>query len=312
MATKHALKVLVTGATGRQGGAVARILRERGHGVRALTRSPGGERALALARAGIEIVGGDLEVVASLDSALFGVDAVFAVATPSEAGPAGETRQAIHLVNAAKASSDVKHFVYSSVASADRATGIPHFESKARVEEHLRASELPHTILAPVFFMENFTAPYLSRGLADGVLRMALRPRRKLQQVSVHDVARFAVFALEHRDRLLGRRLELAADNLDGEETAAILGEAIGAPIRYVEEPLDELRARSADMASMFDYLDKVGYRADPAALRREYSYIGWQGTRAWAAGVDWSDVLAPPRRVRASASDDVGRGAAT
>lgn len=149
--------VLVTGATGKQGGAAARHLLAAGFGVRALTRDPEGPKARALADGGAEVVGGDLDAPDSLGRALEGVYGVFSVQNPFEHGTGGEVRQGIALADAAMATG-VKHFVYSSVASAHRRTGIPHFDSKFEVEEHLRRTGLAHTILRPTYFMENWDA----------------------------------------------------------------------------------------------------------------------------------------------------------
>ena len=142
--------ILVTGATGQQGGAVARELLERGFGVRALTRDPEKPVARELAERGAEVVRGDLDDRPSLERALEGVHGVFSVQQFFEAGYEGEVRQGSGLAEAAKAA-DVSHLVYSSVGSAHRDTGLPHFESKWEVEE----SGVGYTILRPVFFMQN-------------------------------------------------------------------------------------------------------------------------------------------------------------
>ena len=153
------LNVLVTGATGKQGGHLVRELLARGHSVRALTRKPESPAAAALAERGVTIVTGDFEDQGSLERAARGVDTVFAMSTPFESGEKTETREGINIVRAASAVG-VSHLVYSSVAGADRATGIPHFDSKFEVEKEIRRSGVPFTIVAPVFFMENFLADW--------------------------------------------------------------------------------------------------------------------------------------------------------
>ena len=119
------LNVLVTGATGKQGGHLVRELLAHGHSVRALTRKPESAGAGALAARGVTIVGGDFADQGSLERAARGVDTVFAMSTPFEGGETKETREGINLLRAASAVG-VSHLVYSSVAGADRATGIPH------------------------------------------------------------------------------------------------------------------------------------------------------------------------------------------
>jgi uncharacterized protein YbjT (DUF2867 family) len=149
--------VLVTGATGQQGGAVARRLLKRGHRVRALTRDPAGAKARSVAELGAEVVAGDLTDPDAVGDALHGVDAVFLVTTPFESSPGEETRQGVTAAErAAKAGVRV---VYSSVANADTGTGIPHFDSKAAVERRLAELGGPYSIIAPVSFLENYSSP---------------------------------------------------------------------------------------------------------------------------------------------------------
>ncbi|MEJ7608553.1 MAG: NmrA/HSCARG family protein [Bryobacteraceae bacterium] len=148
--------ILVTGATGTQGGAVVRHLREKGFAVRALTRHPEKPEARALInQTGVEVARGDYDDKPSLLRALEEVYGVFAVQTPSESGVEAEVRQGVALIDAAH-SSEISHFIYSSVGSADQNTGIPHFDSKWKIEEHLRGTGMPYTIVRPVYFMENW------------------------------------------------------------------------------------------------------------------------------------------------------------
>src|SRR5437899_12778936 len=159
------LTVLVTGATGKQGGHLVRELLARGHAIRALTRKPESAGAAALAARGVTIVTGDFEDQGSLERAARGVDTVFAMSTPFERGATTETREGINVVRAAS-TVGVSHLVYSSVAGADRATGIPHFDSKFEVESETRRSGRPVTLVAPVFVMENFHADWSVAGNA--------------------------------------------------------------------------------------------------------------------------------------------------
>src|SRR6267142_6760974 len=168
--------ILVTGATGQQGGAVARELLARKHTVRAMTRNPESDAAQALARQGAEVVKGDLNDAASLRRALQGAWGVFAVQNTWEAGVEGEEVQGKRIAELAR-KAGVQHYVYTSVGSAHRRTGIPHFENKARIEETVRGLGFPsYTILRPVFFMENWTSPSFNPSLQEGKLAIAIRP----------------------------------------------------------------------------------------------------------------------------------------
>lgn len=283
-------KILITGATGVQGGALARTLfgLGRGRAVRALTRRPDAAAARALADAGAEVVAGDLLDRPSLDRALAGVDAVFAVGTPYESGPDAEIRQGVTLVDAARAAG-VGHFVYSSVGGADRRTGIPHFESKRRVEEHLSESGLPYTIVAPVFFMENAFSPWALPALKSGAVARALPAGRKLQQVAIGDLAELSAAVLSRRAEHLGKRLDVASDEQTGRDEVAILARVLGRDVAYQEIPIAQLRARSEDLALMFEWFDRVGYSADVPALRAGYPEVSWHTFESWARAQDWA-----------------------
>src|SRR5271170_4798334 len=147
------LTVVVAGATGKQGGAVVRSLLERGHKVRAITRKTDSEKAKELANAGVTVVRGSLEDTAALTKALVGATSLFAMTTPFEGGTQAETRQGISAADAAKAAG--VHLVFTSVGSANRKTGVPHFDSKYEVEKHIAKIGLRATVLAPVYFREN-------------------------------------------------------------------------------------------------------------------------------------------------------------
>src|SRR6266853_5500739 len=129
------LAVVVTGATGNQGGAVVKNLLERGHEVRAVTRSTESAKARELANAGVTLVRASLEDTAALTKALEGATSLFAMTTPFEGGTQAETRQGISAADAAKAAG--VHLVFTSVGSANRQTGVPHFDSKYEVERHI-------------------------------------------------------------------------------------------------------------------------------------------------------------------------------
>src|SRR5258706_4133928 len=147
--------ILITGVTGNQGGAVAQALQGAGFNLRGLTRMPDGERAVALARHGVDVVKGDFDDEVTLRGALAGAWAVFGVQNTAEAGVEREEAQGKRLATLAR-EAGVEHYVYASVGSAHKRTGIPHFDNKWRIEETVRSLHFPsHVILRPVFFMEN-------------------------------------------------------------------------------------------------------------------------------------------------------------
>src|SRR6266545_3757622 len=201
--------ILITGVTGNQGGAVAQALQGSGFRLRGLTRKPESERAAALARHGVDVVKGDLDDEATLRQALAGAWGVFGVQNSWEAGVEREEVQGKRLATLAR-EAGVQHFVYTSVGSAHKKTGIPHFENKWRIEETVRGLEFPsHVILRPVFFMENLLEPFM---LSGDTLSMGLDPQTKLQMIAVDDIGWFGARAFTEAASLNGRELDLAGD----------------------------------------------------------------------------------------------------
>ena len=283
MATQS-MTVLVTGATGQQGGAVAKALLAKGQKIRVMTRNP--EKAAALAKAGAEVVQGDLTNQAILQMALRGVHGVFAMSTPFEAGMDAEVRQGIMMADAAK-QAGIAHYVYTSVGSAHRNTGIPHFESKWKVEQHIKKISLPATILRPVWFMENFTT--FAKPSADGVLSLPMKPDRKLAMVALRDIGEFGAAAFMRPKDFLGQAIDLAGDDLTMPETAALLTKAMGRPIRFQEFPLDQAEAAMGhDLAVMFRWFNEVGYAIDVPGLKRQFG-LPLTTFAEWVKTVDWT-----------------------
>ena len=278
--------ILVTGATGQQGGAVARALLAKGQKVRVMTRHP--EKAALLGKAGTEVVQGDLTNQAILQMALRGVHGVFAMSTPFEAGMEAEVRQGIVLADAAK-QAGIAHYVYTSVGSAHRNTGIPHFDSKWKVELHIRQIGLPATILRPVWFMENFTT--FAKPSAEGILMLPMKPARKLAMVALKDIGEFGAAAFLRPKDFLGQAIDLAGDDLTMPETAALLTKAMGRPIRFQEFPMDQAEAAMGhDLATMFRWFNEVGYAIDIPGLKQQFG-IPLTTFTEWMKTIDWARV---------------------
>ena len=260
--------ILITGVTGQQGGAVAHALHGSGFRLRGMTRKPESERATALAPHGVEVVQGDLDDEASLRRALTGVWGVFGVQNTWEAGVEREEVQGKRLAMLAR-EAGVEHYVYTSVGSAHRQTGIPHFDNKWRIEETVRGLNFPsHVILRPVFFMENLLAPYSLQG---DTLSSALGPQTKLQMIAVDDIGWFGARAFTEAAALNHREIDLAGDIRTMPEAAAILAKAFGRPIAFARTPIEQVRQYSEDMALMLEWFERVGYDADIGGLEREF-----------------------------------------
>jgi uncharacterized protein YbjT (DUF2867 family) len=271
-AAREKKPILVIGATGRQGGATARELLRRGHDVLALTRDPDGPAARALASQGATPITGDLDDPASLVAAAAKARAVFSV-QPHPLGPEGLQAEIRRGKAVADAAAGVDHLIYSSVAGAERARGVPTFDAKWEIEQHIRALGVPCTILRPATLMDNFAAHSRPEPV-DGtlVVRNPLPPDMRLQMIASEDIGVFAAEAFDRPGEHIGKTLELAGDTRTGPEIAQAFENAGGAPARFERQPLDEIRAFSEDMALMWEWILANGYdSADIGALRERH-----------------------------------------
>jgi len=201
-------------------------------------------------------------------------------------GTDAEIRQGVAAADAAKAAG--VHLVFTSVGSANRQTGIPHFDSKYEVEKHIAKVGVRATILAPVAFMENLN--FVKQQLAKGVYSAALPPTRALAQVAVDDIGTVAVRVLEEPARFTGKRFDLAGEELSGNDAMSILSRVTGRNFTYYQVPLDVVRQRMGeDAEKMYEWFDRVGFAVDRAALRREFPDITFHNFESWAKTQDWS-----------------------
>jgi len=261
--------ILITGATGKQGGATLRHLAKRGgFKLRAMTRKPDSDAAKAVAALGAEVVAGDMDDAASLERAFAGAWGLFSVQNTWEAGVEKEEEQGKRVAKIAR-DKGVQHFVYTSVGSADEGTGIPHFENKFRVEQTIKQLGFPsHVILRPVFFMENLPSPWFLNG---DKLTTALKPETKLQMVAADDVGKFSAKAFTDADKFKGAEIDYAGDAVTMPEAAAALSELTGKTITYQQIPIEAVRANSEDFAKMLEWFDAGGYTADIPSLESRW-----------------------------------------
>ncbi|MBS0253524.1 MAG: NmrA family NAD(P)-binding protein, partial [Proteobacteria bacterium] len=178
--------IVVLGATGQQGGAVTRALAaDGGWRIRTLSRNPGSEAARSIAGHNIEVVAANMDDPKSLHAAFKGAHGVFSV-QGSDGGGDVETKRGIAVADAALAAG-IAHFIYASVGGADRGSGVPHFESKWRIEEHIRQIGLQATVVRPTFFMDNFLKPSM-RTVLLALMRSYVPKAKPLQMIAVRDI----------------------------------------------------------------------------------------------------------------------------
>jgi len=222
-------------------------------------------------------VKGDLDDSDSIKHLVKDVESVFLMGTPFEDGIEGEIRRGKSIADIAK-ESNIEHLVYSSVANADKNTGIPHFESKYKVEQHIKNLGIPHTIIGPTFFMENLLGPG-----EQGQLALPLSSSTTLQQSALQNIAEFSALVLERRRPFLGKRIDIASDEVTGKQAAEILSNVLGNKIRYVPVPLEQVYQANEDMARMYEWYEKVGTGIDIGNLHQQYPEVNWLTLRDWA-----------------------------
>ena len=265
----HGKTILVTGATGNQGGATARHLLADGWHVRALVRDATTPAAAALAAAGAELVRGDLDDRASIDAAVRGAYGAYSVqsATPNEIAQ-GKT-----VADAAKAAG-VQHLVYSSVGGAESQNSFYRERGwgpidKWQIEEHIRDLDLAATILRPAGFMEDFTSP--ARFFQNGSLNVPWHDERVVQLIAIDDIGAFAALAFASPDGYLGKAMEITGDRLTAPQVAAALSTAAGRPVPHTQVPLEALWERAPEAAKVFTWANERYYDTDLAPLRQTH-----------------------------------------
>ena len=272
--------ILVAGATGKQGGAVARHLLQHEFAVHAMTRHPGGPEADHLRELGARVVQADMDDPKSLKAAMQDARGVFSVQNFWEVGAEREVAEGRRVADLAQAL-DYASMVYSSVGGADRDTGIAHFDSKFEIEQHVRSLHVRWTILRPVWFMENLLGPGMRPSLEAGVLPFPLPPEVPLQMVSVNDIGVFATMAFLNPPDWSERALEIAGDEMTIPELAAALGEHLGRKVEYREVSIEDAREQQGeDAAIMYEWFADAGYEAPIEELR--VLHPGLMNVRQW------------------------------
>lgn len=278
----HEPVILVTGATGLQGGATAHHLLARGWPVRALTPDKGKPEAIALEAAGAQIVEGDFDDRASLENAMVGVYGVFSVQVPISYEVEIKHGKTIGDV---AASANVEHLVYSSVGGAERQTGIPHFESKWEIENYLRETGIPLSVLRPAYFMDNLN--FKRAAILDGTYEsIGMDPGKPLQMVASDDIGAIAASAFGNPLGYHSRAIEIAGDALTEPQIVKVLSDVIG---REVILTKPETPSSYKDFLQMVDWFNKQGFQADIPDLRRHYP--GIKTLQEWLFRSGWGDL---------------------
>jgi uncharacterized protein YbjT (DUF2867 family) len=288
--------ILVFGATGQQGGSVAKALRSHGWQVTALVRDPASNKAKALADRGIEPVRGDLADIPSIEAAMAGVYGVFSVQPSSGQGAAygvideDEIRYGSAIADIAVANG-VRHLVYSSANAAGATkTGIGHFDTKSEIEAHIRTLDIVSTIIRPSAFMEILTLPGM--GLNKGEFSFFMHPDRSMQFIAAEDIGKIVAGIFNDPVKFGAQTLEIAGDSVTGDELAEKFSRTAARPIVY-HRFADSLLAENAFLGGLAKLVDlgRLAGNADLASLRAEFP--GLLTMDEWLAGAGKPALLA-------------------
>jgi len=280
--------VLVTGATGRQGGAVIRHMLPKGCGLRALTRNPASHTAKELARQGVEVVQGDLENPGSLEAVCRGIYGVYSVQDFWSVGAKREIQQGKNLADAAK-KAGVQHFVYSSAGGAERNSRITHFETKWEIEKHIRKLGLPATIFRPAAFMETYHILEVEVGILKGKLVDPIRGDKPYQTIATDDIGAFVALAFERPKEFLGLELEIAGSELTNLDAAKVFSRVMGKPVKFKKLPMPIVRLfLGKEFYEMFHWFNESGFNANIPELRRRYPEVHLHTLEEWLREDGW------------------------
>lgn len=288
--------VLVTGATGRQGGAVIRNMLPKGWRLRALVFKADNSTVQRLTNQGIEVVRGDLEDPASLESAVRGVYGVYSVQDFWSVGVKREVQQGKNIADAAKRAG-VEHLVYSSAGGAERNSGVDHFESKWAIESYIRKLALPATMIRPVAFMENYYIDQVEIGILKGKLMDPIRSDKPYQTIASSDIGAFVALAFERPKEFIGDAVEIAGSELTNPEAAQVFSRVLGKPVRFQRLPMPMVRLfLGKEFYQMFRWFNQSGFKANIPELRRKYPQVNFQTLEEWLRTEGWHKRA---RRVR-------------
>lgn len=280
--------ILVTGATGRQGGAVVEHLIKNGFNVKALSRTPDSVSAQLLISKGITVVKGDMANLQSLKEAMKNCDGVFSVQNYFEYGAEKEIAFGKNMADAAK-QNNISHFIYSSVCNADSNTGVPHFESKYTIEKHIKSIGLPHTILRPVKFMENYYIPQVFKGILGGKLFDSIQPGKKHQMIALDDIGKYVVEAFTSSEIYLGKTIEISGDELTNEEVAETMAQVLGKKVKFKRLPLFIVKlVMDKELYLMFKWFNEKGFTADASIQKTEFPSINPTSFKEFLLKENW------------------------
>ena len=297
----HADKtILVSGATGKQGGALLKYLVRDGWRIRALTRNPRGQTAQELSKSGVEVIQGDMDDVESLKRAMKGVYGTYSVQDFWMVGARREVQHGKNMADAARAAG-VEHFLYSSVGGAERNSGITHWETKWEIENHIRKLGLPATMLRPVAFMENYYIEAVEIGILKGKLTDPIRGDKPYQTIAVDNIGAFGALAFDRPKDFIGLALEIAGSELTNVQAAEVFSRVLGKRVKFQKLPMPIVRlVLGKEFYEMFRWFNQAGFEADILALKTSFPEVRLLDLETWLRDEGWQKharKLTPPKK---------------
>jgi uncharacterized protein YbjT (DUF2867 family) len=299
--------IAVVGATGQQGGGLARAILddpEQRFTLRALTRNPDSAAARELAARGAEVVSADLDDEASLTKALQGAYGAYFVTAFWEYNSVEREHQQARAMAAAAKATGLRHVIWStlpdtrlhlrddSVPTLHERYKVPHFDGKAEAEAFFVEAGVPATFLSTTFYFDAFVDFFRPVRDADGVLALHLpMGDRRLPGIAAEDIGRTAFGVFARGPELAGETISISGENLTGEEYAAAFAKELGTEVVYRPAGVEDVRSSGApgadDLANMFFYYAEhesvfAGAR-DPEAVRQLNPRL--QDFATWLAG---------------------------
>src|SRR5215472_7046018 len=280
--------ILVSGATGKQGGALLKyLLRDRWR-IRGLTRNPRGRAAQELSKCGVEVVEGDMDDVESLKRAMRGAHGVYSVQDFWTVGARREVQHGKNMADAARAAT-VAHFVYSSVGGAERNSGITHWETKWEIENYVRKLSLPATVLRPVAFMENYYIDAVEIGILKGKLADPIRADKSYQTIAAENIGACVAAAFARPQEFIGEAVEIAGSDLTNVQAAEVFSRVLGKRIKFQKLPHPLVRiVLGKEFYQMFRWFNDSGFKADIPALKKRFPEVQWLTLEDWLRKEGW------------------------
>ena len=292
--------ILVSGATGKQGGALLKYLMRDGWRIRALTRNPRAQTAQELSKSGVEVMQGDMDDVDSLKRAMKGVHGAYSVQDFWMVGARREVQHGKNMADAARAAG-VQHFLYSSVGGAERNTGITHWETKWEIENYIRKLGLPATMLRPVAFMENYYVEAVEIGILKGKLADPVRGDKPYQTIAVDNIGAFGALAFGQPRDFIGVALEIAGSELTNVQAAEVFSRVLGKRVKFQKLPMPIVRlVLGKEFYQMFRWFNEAGFRADIPALRASFPEVRLLDLETWLREEGWhkrARKVTPPKK---------------